>query len=72
MKKCLMLLVLCGMLAGMMMTAGCTSAESFDEHARRLWLTTDLQARNMVEDWDYIWLNDHSSRLSDWHMDIGS
>jgi len=71
MKKFLMLLVLSGLMVGAMSVAGCTTGESFDEHARRLWLTTDLQARQVVEDWDYIWLYDRNNRANRWDNRIG-
>jgi len=66
MTKFLILLVLAGMLI-----AGCTSAESLGEHSRRLNLTTDLQARTMIEDWDSFWLYDRNCRMSRWHTRTG-
>ncbi|HUT01212.1 MAG TPA: hypothetical protein VM031_02060 [Phycisphaerae bacterium] len=67
MKTFWILLVLCGMFFLM----GCTSAETTEEHGRRLWLTTDLQARNLVEDWDNFWLYDRNCRMSRWYTRMG-
>lgn len=53
------------------MLVGCTSVETTGEHGRRYLLTTDLQMRQMVEDWDFFWLMDRKSNLSHWNARQG-
>ena len=66
MKKLLIAVVLCGSAL-----IGCTTGETAKEHGRRYLLTTDLQTRTLVDDWDYFWLLEHNSRLSKWNTRIG-
>ncbi len=68
MKKLCMLLVLC--LAGLMMSS-CTPTETWRQHNQRYCDITRMNNRMLVEDWDYIWLYDRSSMLTNWHMHIG-
>ena len=56
----------CGAVIG-----GCTSGETAQQHWRRLMLTEDIQARSMIEDWDYFWLSERNSRLTQWNSRIG-
>ena len=41
-----------------------------ERHAR-MSLINDIQARQLQDDWDYIWLYDRSSHLSRWHARAG-
>lgn len=68
MKK---LLIVAIMVVGSM-TASCTQTETAMEHFTRLGLTLDLDSRALVEDWDYFWLMQRSSRLAKWHSRLGS
>lgn len=67
MRKLTVLLVLC--LAFLM--TGCTLTESAKERNRRIYGVTALNSRMLVEDWDYIWLNERSSQLTQWHPHLG-
>lgn len=53
------------------MVIGCTSVETPEQHVRRLDLTTGLQMRAAVEDWDMFWLSDRNCRLSMWNTRVG-
>jgi hypothetical protein len=53
------------------MVVGCTSVETADQHSRRLGLTSDLQFRAAVEDFDMFWLSDRNTRLSMWNTRVG-
>jgi len=50
---------------------GCTISETPVQHSQRLRLQEDVQARQMVEDFDMFWLFDRSSRLSRWNEQLG-
>ena len=67
MKTFLLLLVLC---LGAFL-AGCGLVTSEEEHNQQIKGITDLQARQMVDDWDYIWLYERNSRMTYWHPRLG-
>jgi len=67
MKKLILLLVLLGVLT----STGCTLTETAAERRRRTYQITNLQMRMMVEDWDYIWLYDHNTQMTQWHPWVG-
>jgi len=47
---------------------GCNSlVETWPERKGRYNQQFDLQMKMVVEDWDYIWLTERSSRLTQWH-----
>ena len=50
---------------------GCTTVETAGEHHRRMMLTSDLNARMMVDDWDYFWLANRPHRLTHWPIRLG-
>jgi len=50
---------------------GCTISETPVQHSQRLWLQEDVQARQMVEDFDMFWLFDRPSRLTMWNEQLG-
>jgi uncharacterized protein YcfL len=66
MKKLLMAMILLSIVL-----VGCTTAEDPIQHGQRLWLQEDVQARQMVEDFDMFWLFDRASRLTQWHGQTG-
>jgi len=67
MKKFLLWLVLC---LGSLL-AGCGTLDSYSEREQRYNSWGDLNARQFVDDWDYFWLVERNSRLSQWHAYIG-
>lgn len=69
MKKLALLLILC--LVSVM--AGCCSTltESAAERNTRYRDITQLNARMAVEDWDYLWLYERESMLTQWHPHAG-
>ena len=42
-----------------------------EQRLSRLQMIQDIQTRQMVDDWDTIWLTDHVSYLSQWHGYVG-
>ena len=66
MKKLLMAMILLSIVL-----VGCTTSEDPIQHGQRLWLQEDVQARQMVEDFDMFWLFDHASRITQWHGQTG-
>jgi len=67
MVRFLVILILCAAI----LLPGCTVTETTQQRHRRLAQVTDINSRMMVDDWDYVWLYDHSSTLSEWHTQIG-
>lgn len=67
MKRLMLLLVL---VAGCLMP-GCTMTETAAQRNRRVSQITDLQMRMLVEDWDYLWLYEHNTQMSQWHPWVG-
>ena len=63
MKKLLAMLIICLVT----LLAGCTIAETSEQRNRRLTHITNRQMRMLIEDWDYVWLYDRSTKLSPWH-----
>lgn len=60
-------LLLAGLLLG-----GCeTPGESASERSLRIRRVSDQNWRMFVDDWDYFWLVDRSSRLTRYHVDVG-
>ena len=68
MKRLIILLVL---IAGSFVLSGCTMTETKADRHRRLRLITNLQARMLVEDWDYLWLMEHNTETTPWHSWVG-
>lgn len=69
MKRIGILFVL--LLSGLLI--GCrTPAESAAERSLRIDQAAKQQWRMFVDDWDYFWLVDSSSRLTPYHVDIGN
>ena len=51
--------------------SGCTMAETYSERNRRIENAVGVQARMLVEDWDYLWLIDRPSHLNPHHLRAG-
>lgn len=53
--------------------AGCCGnlIETPKERERRICLQTELQFKMLVDDWDYLWLQERASRLTQWHPYVG-
>ena len=63
-KLCVMLLLtvcLCGLFVG------CGTLDSPSERYNRYGRISRTNARQLVDDWDYFWLMDRSSRMTEWH-----
>lgn len=67
MKRLGILMVLCFSF----LLAGCTLVDSPHQRARRQVLTVDLQSRALLEDWDYLWLMERNTYLTQWHPRVG-
>lgn len=67
MKRILLTLTL---LAGALL-GGCTMTETASERCRRIANINEIQARQLVEDHDYIWLYEKPTYLTPWHIDSG-
>ena len=77
MKRLLVFLVL---LASFFLIPGCanmreefgaTVAENRDARKRRISQISDLQMKMLAEDWDYFWLFERNSALTQWHPWVG-
>ena len=71
MKKLLSLSILCLAMFFTGALAGCTVTETQAQRNTRLKSITDLQMRMLVEDWDYLWLYERSSGMTQWHTRVG-
>lgn len=70
MKKLLILLVI--MMAGSFLFSGCSGlTDSRAERSRRIQQITELQMKMLVDDWDYLWLYERSTRNTQWHTWVG-
>ena len=63
MKRLLMLLVVWALTVG-----GCGMVDTYRQRENRYLNITGFQARQAVDDWDYFWLYDRPSRLTEWHL----
>ena len=70
MRKLSILLLLCVFISGLL--AGCAGVvDSADARARRTDQIDELQTQMLVDDWDYLWLRDRSTKLTRWHPRVG-
>ena len=69
MKNLMMLLVI--VMAGSFLFSGCGLTDSRAERSRRIEQITELQMKMLVDDWDYLWLYERNSRMSEWHYRVG-
>jgi hypothetical protein len=54
-----------------MLMSGCGITSSFEERVHRHQQIDDLQARMFVDDWDYFWLRERNSYLTEWYPRVG-
>ena len=47
-------------------------ADSYRERMQRIKQIDDVQARMFVDDWDYLWLYERGSYLSEWYPRVGN
>ena len=64
--------ILCVLLLSGLLVGCRTPAESASERSLRISQIHTQQWRMIVDDWDYLWLEDRSTRLTPWHVDIGN
>lgn len=67
MKKLCILAVLCLSF----LFVGCTLVDSPSQRTRMHSLAFDLQSRAMVQDWDYFWLMERNTYMTQWHPRVG-
>jgi len=66
----LLLAIVCVVLAVSVLT-GCTVTEDVGARKRRISQVNDLQMRMLTEDWDYFWLYERNTSLTQWHPRVG-
>jgi len=70
MKKILLLLAVLVCITTLM--SGCEGmADSYSDRMRRYKHIDDLQTRMLVDDWDYFWLYERNTYLSEWYPRVG-
>jgi len=69
MKTLLMLLVLLGLGFA---SIGCSMTRSLGEGCRKDQAITEINMRGAVDDWEYLWLYDRSTMLTQWHPHVGN
>lgn len=61
-------LALLGLLAGVALLAGCNGVvKTYDDRKNQYSRTLDYDLRQLVDDWDAIWLADRQYRMTPWH-----
>jgi outer membrane protein assembly factor BamE (lipoprotein component of BamABCDE complex) len=71
MKKALFLLAV--MIFVTTLLSGCSGVgDSYSDRLRRGKHINDLQTRMLVDDWDYFWLYEHNTYLSEWYPRVGN
>ena len=70
MKKMLLLLAVLVCVTALM--SGCGTVDSYNDRVHRYEQINDLQARQFVDDWDYFWLYDRNSYLSEYQPHVGN
>ena len=69
MKRLLVVLVL---VLGSLLVTGCaTMVENPEARDRRIRQVWGLQMRGLVEDWDYLWLIDQNTGMTQWNPWVG-
>lgn len=66
-------LLLCTAIAGLILV-GCQAAgmvEDGRQRERRLANVYSLNSRQIVDDWDELWLQDANCDLTQWYIDVG-
>jgi hypothetical protein len=64
MKKLMMLLAVAVLACGVL--GGCGMVDTYQERNRRIQNINDLQARMFMDDWDYFWLYERNTYLTEW------
>ncbi|MHC4981678.1 MAG: hypothetical protein ACYTF6_00730 [Planctomycetota bacterium] len=73
MKKALLLLVVAAFI--MSFVSGCQGhgvVDTYQDRMLRYRQINDLQARMLVDDWDYLWLYERNTFLSEWYPRVGN
>lgn len=65
------LLIVFVLILGTFSMTGCTVTETRMERNRRISQINDLQLRMLVEDWDYLWLQDRNTATTQWNPWVG-
>ncbi|MBI5724317.1 MAG: hypothetical protein HZA50_10200 [Planctomycetes bacterium] len=63
MKNLILTLALC--MAGLL--GGCGLVDTYQQRERRYAVVTDQDFRQMIDDWDCLWLYDRNMRLTEYH-----
>jgi len=66
MRKLILLILCVAFIIG-----GCGLTDSTQQRHRRMLQITNLQSRMLMDDWDYVWLYDRNSWLTEYHPRIG-
>ncbi len=57
-----------GLLVGIAASFGCEGVvKNFDERMNQYGQTLNMDTRQLVDDWDYLWLADRQYRMTRWH-----
>ncbi|HUS48076.1 MAG TPA: hypothetical protein VM098_08150 [Phycisphaerae bacterium] len=71
MKKTLLLLTVLILVTTIM--SGCDGmVDTSQDRMRRIRNINELQTRMIVDDWDYIWLYERNTYLSQWYPHVGN
>ncbi len=71
MKKLIIMLVI--LAAGGFLMSGCeTLVYTPQEHTTMQQNAWKIQGLQLTDDWDYLWLCERSSSLSEWHAHVGN
>lgn len=61
-------LIILGLFVGVTALSGCNGVvKSYDDRKNQYSRTMDYDFRQLVDDWDAIWLADRQYRLTQWH-----
>jgi len=71
MKKVVLLVVLLGLCAGSCLVRCGTLDQSYRERELRYAMIGEWNSRQLIDDWDYVWLYDRNCKLSQWHPSVG-
>lgn len=70
MKKFMIMLVV--LVAGSILMSGCATLVDSPAEQRALARNVpNIQSKQFVDDWNYLWLYERSSSLSEWHPYVG-
>ncbi len=66
-----LLLVLAVMICLSALLSGCGMTDSYQERVWRYKQIDDLESRMFVDDWDYFWLRERATYLSEYYPHVG-